>query len=184
MYAVQLTADAELCPLEPRHAAEFLAHVEKARADIVQYIPWAAVVVDESSARSFLQAYADRQAADTGRIDGIWLGGELVGGVLFRTFDLRFGTCEIGVWLNADAQGKGLITRACQVLIDWAIGERGIYRLEWKCSTDNEPSKAVARRLGLTHEGVLRAAFPVGPIRQDLEVWSLLAPDWQTRPWA
>lgn len=109
MYAVQLTADAELRPLEPRHAAEFLAHVERARPDIVQYIPWAAIVVDETSARSFLQAYADRQAADTGRIDGIWLSGELVGGVLFRTFDTRFGTCEIGVWLNADAQGKGLI---------------------------------------------------------------------------
>ncbi|MFC0627026.1 GNAT family N-acetyltransferase [Kribbella deserti] len=175
MYAVPLTADAELRPLEPWQAAEFLAHVEKARADIVRYIPWAAIVVDEESARGFLQTYADRQAADGGRIDGIWLAGELVGGVLFRTFDPAAGTCEIGVWLAAHAQGQGLVSRACQVLIEWAIGPRGLYRVEWKCAPDNEPSKAVARRLGMSFEGTLRSAFPTPAGRQDLEVWSLVS---------
>jgi ribosomal-protein-serine acetyltransferase len=184
MYAVQLTADAELRPLEPWRAAEFRTHVEKARPHIEEYIPWAGIVVDEQSSRDFLQRYADRVAADAGRIDGIWLSGELAGGVLFRTFDKAFGTCELGVWLTAEAQGLGLVGRASQQMIDWAIGARGLHRVEWRCVPSNEPSKAVAKRLGMTLEGTLRQAFPYRGRLLDLEVWSLLRHEWDHRHWA
>lgn len=183
MFVRPITEDAELRPLEPWQAAEFATHVDKARAAIGPYIPWAEVVVDESSAHAFLQRYADRQAADDGRIYGIWRAGELVGGVLFRTFDAGAGSCEIGVWLAADAQGHGLVTRAAQQLIDWAIGVRGLTRVEWRCMSTNQPSIAVAQRLGLTCEGTFRQAFPYRGEVHDVQVWSLLSDEWQVRAW-
>lgn len=42
------------------------------------------------------------------------------------------------------------------MIIDWAVDERGIHRVEWLLSTGNTASSAVARRLGMTKEGVLR----------------------------
>jgi ribosomal-protein-serine acetyltransferase len=37
----------------------------------------------------------------------------------------------------------------------------------------------VAARLGMTLEGVLRASWPVGGVRHDKQVWSMiLAPEW------
>jgi RimJ/RimL family protein N-acetyltransferase len=182
MFAISLGEDgAELRPLEPWHAEEFLTHVDRGREHIGQYIKLADVVTDLTSSRSFLQGYADKAATDAGRIYGIWTDGKLVGGVLFKTMDIGQGTAEAGCWLEPSAVGKGLVTRAARVIIDWAIEERGIHRVEWLVSAANEASIAVARRLGMTKDGVLRESYPHRGKRYDIEVWSVLAPEWRAR---
>jgi len=177
MLAHPLGDGAEMRALEPWQAGEFAAHVARDRAHLAPYIPWALTVVDEESARAFLQAFAERQARDDGRIYGIWLDGRLVGGTLFRVFDARFGVCEIGVWLSSEAQGRGLITTAARHMVDWALGPRGMARVEWRTMPGNERSVAVAKRLGMNLEGTLRSVFPHNGERHDLQVWALLAGD-------
>ncbi|MFI8852666.1 GNAT family N-acetyltransferase [Streptomyces sp. NPDC053499] len=184
MFAISLGDDgAELRPLEPWQAEEFLAHIERGREFIGAHVGLPDANKDLASARAFLQSYAEKAAADTGRIYGIWTAdGKLVGGVLFRTMDVPQGTAEAGCWLEPAAVGKGLVTRAVRVIIDWAIEERGIHRVEWHVSTANEPSIAVARRLGMRKDGVLRESFLYRGSRADMEVWSILAPEWRAAP--
>ncbi|CAM5585339.1 GNAT family N-acetyltransferase [Streptomyces tanashiensis] len=180
MFAISLGDDgAELRPLEPFHAEELLAHMDRGREFIGQHIGLPDVVADLESARAYLRSYAEKAASDTGRLYGIWDGGTLVGGVLFRTFDVANGTAEAGCWLEPSAAGKGLITRACRTIIDWAIEERGIHRVEWYASTKNGASIAVARRLGMTKEGVLRENYLYRGSRADTEIWAVLAPEWR-----
>ncbi|MEV1179369.1 hypothetical protein [Nonomuraea sp. NPDC049784] len=108
MYVISLGEDgAELRPLEPWRAEELLAHMERGRDFIGQYIALPDFVTDVESSRSYLQSYADKAAADTGRIYGIWADGTLVGGVLFRTMDVGLGVAEAGCWLEPSAVGKG-----------------------------------------------------------------------------
>jgi ribosomal-protein-serine acetyltransferase len=178
MYAIDLGGGAQMRPLEPWQAEEFLAHMDRARAAIDPWIPWASVNTDLTAARTTLQRYADMQARDTGRLYGIWLDGVLVGGTMFVAFDARDGNCEVGCWLEPAATGRGLITRAVRLLIDWALVTRGLYRVEWHCRTDNVASSNVARRLGMTHEGTMRASYPWKGVRHDSEVWAVIAPDW------
>ena len=180
MYAISLGDDgAELRPLEPWQAEEFLAHMDRGREFIGQHNALPDVVTDLASSRAFLQAYAEKAAADTGRIYGIWTDGKLVGAVLFRRMDVEQGIAEAGCWLEPSAVGKGLVTRAVRVIIDWAVEERGIHRVEWVVSAANEPSIAVARRLGMTKDGVLRESYPYRGKRHDVEIWSVLAPEWR-----
>lgn len=180
MFAISLGDDhAELRPLEPWRAEEYLAHMDRGREFIGQYIGLASAATDLESARAFLQSYADKQAADTGRIYGIWLEGTLVGGVLFRIFDAASGSCEAGCWLEEAAVGRGLVTRATRVLIDWAVDERGMQRVEWMASSANTASVNVAKRLGMTRDGVLRERHPYRGVRHDMEVWSVLAREWR-----
>lgn len=179
MFARTLADNAELRPLEPWQAAEFAEHTDRVREDIGYYIPWARKVVDEASAREFLESYALRQAKDQGRIYGIWVDGVLQGGTLFRTFDVQMGVCEAGVWLDVDARGRGLITTAVRYMIDWVFLDRGMNRVEWLCDPRNTASAAVAERLGMTFEGVLRQRFVLDGDRRDVQVWSILADDWQ-----
>jgi ribosomal-protein-serine acetyltransferase len=179
MFARSLGDDgAQLRPLEPWQAGEFLSHIDRGREFIGQHIALPDGITDLASSRSFLQAYAEKAASDTGRIYGIWTDGTLVGGVLFRTMDVEHGTAEAGCWLEPSAVGKGLVTRAARVIIDWAIRERGIHRVEWVVSSANAPSIAVARRLGMRRDGVLRESYPRRGERHDMEVWSVLAPEW------
>jgi ribosomal-protein-serine acetyltransferase len=180
MYAVSLGDDgAELRPLEPWQAEEFLAHIDRGREFIGRHVGLPDRVVDVESSRSHLQAYADKAAADQGRIYGIWSGGRLVGGVLFVTMDVEQGTAEAGCWLEPSAAGKGLVTRAVRVIIDWAVEERGIHRIEWHVSSANEASIAVAERLGMTKDGTLRDSYLYRGQRQNTEIWSVLAPEWR-----
>jgi ribosomal-protein-serine acetyltransferase len=171
-----LSGEAELRPLEPRHAAEFAAHLARARDELVPRLPHRVAVADERGAREWL---AGRAAARDGGVQGLWLDGVLVGGALFRTFDTRTGTCDLGVWLEAEASGHGLVTRTARHMINGALG-RGMHRVEWHSVPADVRSIAVAKRLGMTFEGVLREAFPFGEDRYDVQVWSLLAREWVT----
>ncbi|MFD3524639.1 GNAT family N-acetyltransferase [Streptomyces sp. NPDC058653] len=182
MFATSLGDDgAELRPLEPWQAGEFLAHMDRAREFVDRHVRLGEVVFDLESARAMLVRYAQSQAADGGRIYGIWLDDTLVGGVMFRLFDAAEGTCEVGCWLEPGVTGRGLVTRAVRVLIDWAVERRGIHRVEWVVSSANGPSIRTAERLGMRRDGVLRQSSLRHGVRQDNEVWSVLAPEWSER---
>ncbi|MEU3463814.1 GNAT family protein [Streptomyces sp. NPDC006733] len=180
MFAKSLGDGAELRPLEPWQAEEFLAHMDRGREYVGQHVGLPDATPDLDSTRAWLQSYADKTATDTGRLYGIWLDGLLVGGVLFRLFDTQTGTCEAGCWLEPAASGRGLVTRAARVIIDWAVEERGMHRVEWLVSSKNTPSINVAKRLGMSRDGVLRESFLYRGVRQDTEVWSVLAPEWRS----
>lgn len=195
MFAAPLTADATLRPLEPWQAEEFAAHMDRAREHIRPWVGPSFVTTDVDGARATLQRYADATARDGNRIFGIWLdspmveppllvepvettdpsGATLVGGVMFVEFSAAAGTCEIGCWLEPAAEDRGLITAACRMLLAYAFEERGLHRAEWRCRADNVRSSAVAERLGMTLEGVLREAWKVGDRFYDKQVWSVLA---------
>jgi RimJ/RimL family protein N-acetyltransferase len=177
MFGIDLGGGAELRPLEPWQAEEFLAHLDRARETVDPWIPWAGRSTDLPSATATLQRYADLAARDAGRIYGIWLDGTLVGGTMFVAFDTGTGTCEIGCWLEPAGSGRGLVTRAVGVLIDWAFRTRGMHRIEWHCRPDNVASSNVARRVGMRHEATLRQNFPYRGTRHDTQVWALLADD-------
>jgi ribosomal-protein-serine acetyltransferase len=179
MFSVDLTESAQLRPLEPWQAEEFLAHMDRARATVDPWIPWASVSTDLAGATATLQRYADNAAKDRQRLFGIWLDGVLVGGTMFVAFDAKIGNCELGVWLEPAATGRGLVTRAARVLIDWAFRTRGLHRAEWHCNPGNTDSSAVARRLGMTREGLLREAYPWNGVRNDTEIWAVLASEWK-----
>lgn len=182
MYAIRLGDDgAELRPVEPWQAEEFLDHIDRGREFIGQHNALPDIITDLESSRAFLQAYAEKAAADTGRPYGIWTDGKLVGAVVFRRMDVQQGTAEAGCWLEPSAVGKGLVTRAARMIIDWAIEERSIHRVEWVVSAENAASIAVARRLVMRKDGVLRESYLYRGKRHDEEVWSVLAPEWQAR---
>ena len=181
MFAKDLGGGAELRPLEPWRAEEFIGNIDRSRDHIKPWVGASFVAKDLDDARAVLQRYADAKARDAGGIWGIWLDGVLVGGVLLVTFDAAVGTCEAGCWLEPSAEGKGLVTRAATVLLDWVIRERGLSRVEWHTNTENKRSIAVAQRLGMSLDGTLRQAFPTPSGRGDLQIWSVLADEWRSR---
>jgi RimJ/RimL family protein N-acetyltransferase len=48
-------------------------------------------------------------------------------------------------------------------------------------SSANTRSVAVAKRLGMTRDGVLRESYPYRGTRHDSEIWSVLAPEWRAQ---
>ncbi|HVK25863.1 MAG TPA: GNAT family protein [Actinokineospora sp.] len=185
MFAIPLRGDAELRAIEPWHAEEFLAHIDRARTHIAPWVGAGFVVSDLDGARALLQRYADGQAADRRRLYGIWLDGTLVGGTMFVSFDTAHGVCEIGCWLEPSAEGRGLIAQVVRMMIDWAFQVRGLARVEWRTQPANTRSANVAKRLGMSLDGTLRQVVAGAEgVRRDQQVWSVLATEWseETKP--
>ncbi|MCM2416293.1 GNAT family N-acetyltransferase [Streptomyces sp. RKAG290] len=175
----EATEVGRLAPLEVWHAKEFAAHLDRAREHIRPWVGSGFVTHDVDGAQATLKRYARRQADDGARLYGIWRDGELAGGVMFTDFNAALGSCEIGCWLEPSAEGHGLITQVCGALLDWAFTSRGLHRAEWHCRADNDRSSAVAKRLGMTLEGVRREAWPYEGTRYDKQLWAVLAPEWR-----
>ncbi|MBB3725145.1 RimJ/RimL family protein N-acetyltransferase [Nonomuraea dietziae] len=55
-----------------------------------------------------------------------------------------------------------------------------MHRVEWQVSSKNTPSINVARRLGMSRDGVQRENSLHRGVRQDTEIWSVLAPEWRS----
>ena len=178
MLTTTISPDAELRSLEPWQAGEFAQHMERALEHIRPWVGSSFISDDVAGARTTLTRYTESAANDCDRIFGIWSRGQLVGGVMFVEFNAAAGTCEIGCWLEPGAEGRGYITTACHELLRWAFEVRGRHRAEWRCRVDNTRSSAVAARLGMTLEGVLREAWLNSGNFHDMQVWSLLADEW------
>ncbi len=54
----------------------------------------------------------------------------------------------VGYWLLPSARGRGLATRAVQLVSRWAVAELGIARLRLVAEVENDRSRRVAERTG------------------------------------
>ena len=66
------------------------------------------------------------------------------------------GRGEIAYGLHPDARGRGLISAAGRLAVDWAFDVVGLAVLDWFAVVGNWPSRHVAEALGFRFEGVRR----------------------------
>ena len=102
----------------------------------------------------------------------------LVGAVGLRV-DNTAGSGEVGYWIDADFEGRGLVTRAVAAVLDQAFGPLGLQRVELRTDPGNERSRNMARRHGFTQQGGSRSAVAHPHGRRDDVVYVLLAGEWR-----
>lgn len=105
----------------------------------------------------------------------------IVGSIGLVKIDKDHQYAEIGYWLRQDYQGKGIVTKACRRIVDYAFRHFKLNRLEIRVASPNIKSQAIPLRLGFTHEATLRQALYVHDIFYDLELFSLLRSEWKNR---
>ncbi|MEH0111199.1 GNAT family protein [Tersicoccus sp. MR15.9] len=102
-------------------------------------------------------------------------GDTLLGTVGLHAF--RATTADVGINLGPAARGRGIGTAACRVIIDYAVEGLGLRRLYWQAYAGNEPSLALARRLGFTFHAELPAFASLRGEPVDVWLLSLAAAD-------
>jgi len=69
---------------------------------------------------------------------------------------------------------ESVISKACDLLIDYLFTEYNIERLELGCDVKNVRSQNIAKRFGFINEGIERKAFIADGKFIDCYRWSLL----------
>lgn len=87
---------------------------------------------------------------------------------------------EIGYQVLDTAQrGKGIATAALRLMCGYLFADRNVYRLQLGIVTGNEASRRVAEKVGFQSEGIQRGGAYIRGKYQDMEVFSLLRPEWK-----
>ena len=126
-----------------------------------------------------LIAAAREQTTAGGIVAGIWHRGALAGMVGFNALDPANCAAEIGYWLGAGFQGRGLMTCAVRALVWYAFTELHLRRVTALCAVGNTRSAAVVRRLGFTCETVIREVEWLSDHFVDDEVYVMRAATWR-----
>lgn len=87
------------------------------------------------------------------------------------------GNGQIGYWVAREARGRGVATRALQLVSRWGLAQRGFARVQLLTEPENVASQRVAERAGFTNEGLLRSYAELKGRRRDMLMWSLLPTD-------
>jgi [ribosomal protein S5]-alanine N-acetyltransferase len=89
-------------------------------------------------------------------------------------------TRELGYRLfDPKMSGRGYVTEACRLLVDYLFNVHQYHRLELLSAPENVASIRVAQKCGFTPEGTLRQSFFINGRYQDVQVFSLLRPEWE-----
>jgi len=154
--------------------AQALARQAAADVDhLREHLPWAEPASDPAGAREWLQLYAarvDGRVVVVGAVDG----DEIVGGAMLLHHVPSFANVELGCWVTSTVEGMGVARAVCRALIAYARAELGVERIEWRTTTVNARSRALAERLGFRHEGTLRSDYVLRGRRYDTDLLSLV----------
>jgi len=171
-----------LHPAVSGDAVELYALVDLNRARLQPWLPWATPAYSIEDTRRFLEQCEQEHDARQALALLIRDAGVMCGTIGMHRIDPRTRSASLGYWLDHAHEGRGIVTRACRALITEAFTNYGLHRIEIRCSTRNERSAAIPRRLGFIEEGILREAEWVDGHWHDLRVFSLLRPDERTHP--
>jgi len=163
---------AELADAEP-----IFALVEANRAHLRRWLGWVDAIRGPEQIRTFLEGVIERERAGTSLELVIEHRDEIAGICGFRTIDLVNRAAELGYWLRADREGRGIVTRCCRALLERGFGAMGLNRIALLAATDNARSVRVAERLEFRLEGVLRETEWRDDHFEDHAVYALLARD-------
>jgi ribosomal-protein-serine acetyltransferase len=178
MFSIKIRDDLELGLLEQRHAEELFALVEQNREYLREWLPWVDNSRSLADSQEFIKGSLEQFASNGSFGTGILYQGKLAGAIGFHYIDWSNRSTSIGYWLAASFQGKGLMTKACRILVDYAFNELGLNRLEIRCATENTKSRAIPQRLGFKQEGTIRQAELLYDHYVDLVVYGILASEW------
>ncbi len=102
-----------------------------------------------------------------------------VGMVSFLNIVSDMRRLELGhIWYSPDFQRSNVNTEAIYLMLCEAFDKLKYRRVEWKCDSLNERSRAAALRLGFKFEGIFRQHIIVKGRNRDTAWYSMLDSEW------
>lgn len=179
----------ETLALRPLHRRDRVEYERVRRLNRSWLEPWESTLPDQEqadgravSARSSFGRM--RREADRAAAEGLLLplvidvDGAIVGQA--QLFDVLWGarrTAWAGYWLAEEATGRGYATWALAALLDHALLEAGLHRVEVAIRPENTASLRVVERLGLAEECRQRGLMYVDGDWRDHRTFVVLAED-------
>ncbi|QBD75282.1 GNAT family N-acetyltransferase [Ktedonosporobacter rubrisoli] len=176
---MQIDEDLQLRLLETCYAEEYYRLIDRNRTHLGRWMPWVKYENSPETTKAYIHQSLVHFANDEAMQTSIWYRGQLIGSIGFPRLHWSDRTAEIGYWLDAEAQGRGVITRACRALINYAFERYNMNKVEIHTAVGNVRSRAVPERLGFTLESIIPQHQWLHDRYVDVVIYGLFRRDWQ-----
>jgi ribosomal-protein-serine acetyltransferase len=180
MFQLAVDNEVSLVLAEERHARVVLDLITRNQRRLARWEPWAEQPQTLDGTRAYIRSALEdfvrgRQISTIIALDQ----GQLFVGRCGLRINPYAGSADVGYWIDAEHEGRGIVTRAARALVSSAFDELGLNRVELRTSIDNRRSRALAERLGFVLEGTLPGALRFAARSDDVALYSMSVADWR-----
>ena len=177
----QLLVDAEIALVlaEERHAAAMTELIQRNQGRLARWEPWAEKPATVDSTRAYIRGALEDflRGSQVSTIIALEGGQRFIGRCGLR-INPHANSGDVGYWIDAEYEGRGITRRATQALVSSAFRELGLGRVDLRTSVQNHRSRALAERLGFAFEGVHARGLRFANRIDDLALYTITAEQW------
>jgi ribosomal-protein-serine acetyltransferase len=177
----QLRVDDELVLVlaEERHAEAMTDLIVRNQSRLARWEPWAEQPATLDATRAYIRAALEDflRGRQISTIMALEDGRKFIGRCGMR-INPYASSGDIGYWIDADYEGRGITTRAARALVTSVFHELGLKKVDLRTSVANKRSRALADRLGFKYEGILPAGLRFSNRSDDVALYAVTADTW------
>ena len=150
------------------------------RPEVTKYLTWQPHP-DRDYTREYLQYLGNRYSAGMFYDWAIVYEPDckMIGTCGFTAFNCTSDSAEVGYVLNPEYWGKGIAVEALLRVMEFGFDDLGLHRIEAKFIEENERSRRVMEKVGMTFEGVARDGMLVKGNYVNVGVCAILESEWR-----
>ena len=181
LITIRIDDDLVLRQLGESDAVPLFSVIDSNRKFLREWLPWLDTSQTPEDTLLFIRTAFEQFSNNDGFAAGMWYKNSIVGTIGFHKIDWLNRSVEIGYWLAAAFQGKGIVTKACKAFLDHAFGELHLHRVQIRCAVGNTKSCRIPERLGFNKEGSQRHAEFLYDHYVDLIIYGILEDEWKQK---
>lgn len=181
MFTLKVDSDLHLHLFEHHHADELFWLVDSNRKHLRKWLPWVDSMHSSAQYHSVIQMWLKQFYDNHGYNLGIRYKGVLAGTISLHEVDWKNYQASMGYYLSETMQGKGIMTKAAQTVLNHAFFGLGLNRIEIRCGSGNDKSQAIPERLGFKQEGIIQEGEFLNGAFHDLILYGMLSKQWRKK---
>jgi ribosomal-protein-serine acetyltransferase len=178
LFTLKVDDEIELQLFQLHHANEVFDLIDFNRLHLRKWLPWVDSMDTPYQYHTIIPMWLKQFADNQGFNLGIRYQGTLVGAIGLHNIDWRNRQTTVGYYLGEGYQGRGIMTRAVQAILNHVFFELRLNRVEIRCGEGNAKSRAIPERLGFKMEGIIRDGENLYGYYHNLVVYGMLEREW------
>ncbi|WP_338470536.1 GNAT family protein [Niallia sp. XMNu-256] len=181
MFTINVDQEIQLHLFQLQDSGPLFQLVHRNREHFRQWLPWIDSIFSPAQFQSIISGWLRQYYDKNGFQLGIRYRNHLIGAIGLHSIDWYNKQTTIGYYLAQGFEGKGIMTKSVQALLDYIFHSLKLHRVEIRCGVNNHKSRAIPIRLGFKEEGVIRDGEFLYDHYHDLVVYGMLAHEWHSK---
>jgi len=166
---------------EVADAEELFEAVNNSRKHLNPWLDWVSKTTKTDHSLQFIRQSLHQQHTQEALALGIFENDKVIGGIGMHAWDQETKRAQIGYWISAEYEGKGIVTKSLLKFIEYLFDKIGLNKIEIHFLQANKRSAKVASKFGFRVEGIIRQSIMRNGMPHDVVIAGLLRDEWAAR---